>query len=56
MMVLGGFLKIKPIVNQENIHKGLQKSLPARHHRLIPENEKAIGIGTDLIQPVHLLN
>jgi len=54
MMVLGGFLKLKPIVNLENIHKGLQKSLPARHHRLIPENEKAIQIGKDLIKPVHV--
>jgi 2-oxoglutarate ferredoxin oxidoreductase subunit gamma len=56
MMVLGGFLKLKPLVNPENIHKGLQKSLPARHHGLIPENEKAIEIGKDLIQAVHILN
>lgn len=55
MMVLGGFLKLKPIIQMENIHKGLEKSLPSRHHRLIPENEKAIGIGQDLIQPVHVL-
>ena len=56
MMVLGGFLKLKPIVNLENIHKGLEKSLPARHHKLIPDNEKAIGIGMEIIQPVHVLN
>jgi len=55
MMVLGGFLKIKPIVDFDNIHKGLEKSLPARHHKLIPDNEKAIGIGKELIQPVHVL-
>ncbi|MFH1160299.1 MAG: 2-oxoacid:acceptor oxidoreductase family protein [bacterium] len=56
MMILGGFLKLKPIVNLENIHKGLEKSLPARHHRLIPENEKAIETGKDLIKPVHVLS
>ena len=55
MMVLGGFLKLKPIVNLENIHKGLEKSLPSRHHKLIPDNEKAIGIGMELIQPLQVL-
>ncbi len=56
MIVLGGFLKIKPVVNGEFIHKGLEKSLPVRHHNLIPENEKAIEMGKDLIKAVHILN
>ncbi|MBM3405175.1 MAG: 2-oxoglutarate ferredoxin oxidoreductase subunit gamma [Bacteroidetes bacterium] len=51
MIVLGGFLKLKPLVAPEFIHKGLEKSLPARHHKLIPDNEKAIEVGKDLIQP-----
>ena len=55
MIVLGGFLKLKPLVDPEYIHKGLQKSLPARHHMMIPENEKAIESGKDLIQAVHLV-
>jgi 2-oxoglutarate ferredoxin oxidoreductase subunit gamma len=55
MIVLGGFLKIKPLIQPEFIHKGLQKSLPARHHKLIPENEKAIEIGKGLIKAVHLV-
>ncbi len=55
MVVLGGFLKLKPLVAPEFIHKGLQKSLPARHHALIPENEKAIEIGKGLLKPVHVL-
>jgi len=55
MMVLGGFLKLKPIVQMENIRKGLEKSLPARHHKLIPENEKAVYAGMELIKPVHVL-
>ena len=56
MIVLGGFLKIKPIIDNEFLHKGLEKSLPARHHALIPDNEKAIELGKDLIYPVHMLN
>lgn len=55
MVVLGGFLKLKPIVGSEYIHKGLEKSLPARHHNLIPQNEEAIEIGKGLIQAVHTL-
>lgn len=56
MVVLGGFLKIKPVVQPEFIHKGLEKSLPERHHNLIPENEKAIAKGKEIIKPIHLLN
>lgn len=56
MVVLGGFLKIKPVVQPEYIHKGLEKSLPARHHNMIPENEKAIERGKEIISPVFLLN
>jgi 2-oxoglutarate ferredoxin oxidoreductase subunit gamma len=55
MIVLGGYLKIKPVVTTEFIRKGLEKSLPKRHHNLIPENEKAIAIGAGLIKPIHLI-
>ena len=55
MVVLGGFLKLKPIVGSEFIHKGLEKSLPARHHNLIPQNEEAIELGKGLIVPVQVL-
>lgn len=56
MIVLGGFLKLKPLVAPEFIHKGLEKSLPARHHNLIPDNEKAIEIGKGLLKPLNVLN
>jgi 2-oxoglutarate ferredoxin oxidoreductase subunit gamma len=55
MMVLGGYLKLKPIVSSEFIHKGLEKSLPKRHHGMIPENEKAVEIGKGIIYPVNVL-
>jgi 2-oxoglutarate ferredoxin oxidoreductase subunit gamma len=45
MIVLGAFLKIRPIVKMENVKKGLEKSLPERHHKTIPENLSAISLG-----------
>ncbi len=56
MIVLGGFLKLKPIVSMEYIKKGLEKSLPARHHVMIPENQKAIETGKEIVSPVHVLD
>ncbi len=56
MIVLGGFLKLKPLVAPEFLHKGLEKSLPARHHNMIPDNEKAIEIGKGLLKPLNVMN
>jgi 2-oxoglutarate ferredoxin oxidoreductase subunit gamma len=56
MIVLGGFLKIKPVVSLEFIRKGLEKSLPKRHHALIPENEKAIKVGMEIINQIQKAN
>lgn len=50
MIILGGLLKVRPIVQVENVLKGLKKSLPERHHHLLATNEKALHIGMDLIQ------
>jgi 2-oxoglutarate ferredoxin oxidoreductase subunit gamma len=50
MVVLGGFLKKKPIVKLENVIEGLKKSLSERYHHLIPLNEKAIQVGMQNIQ------
>ena len=52
MIVLGGLLKLRPVVTIESVLLGLKKSLPARHHHLIPMNEAAIHQGMDLIRPV----
>jgi 2-oxoglutarate ferredoxin oxidoreductase subunit gamma len=49
MIVLGGFLKIRPIVKLENVIEGLKKSLPERYHNLIPMNKEAITIGMENI-------
>lgn len=50
MVVLGAFLSKKPIVSMENVIKGLKKSIPERHHHLIPMNEQAIKVGMEKIQ------
>ena len=52
MIVLGGLLKIKPMVTLDNVVKGLKKTLPERHHHLIPMNEEAIRRGMELIQKI----
>jgi 2-oxoglutarate ferredoxin oxidoreductase subunit gamma len=53
MVVMGGFLKVKPVLKLENVIKGLKKSLPERYHKLIPENEKALLRGEEIIEVVH---
>lgn len=52
MIVLGAFLKLKPIVKFENVIRGLKKSIPERYHKLIPLNEAALKKGMD--NPVEL--
>lgn len=52
MIVLGGLLKIRPIVSIDSVIKALHKTLPERHHHLIPMNEEAIHIGMDIIKKI----
>jgi len=53
MIVLGGYLKIKPLISIGNVIKGLKKSLPERHHKLIPENEAALKRGMEIIMKLN---
>ena len=50
MIVLGAYLKVKPVVTIENVLKGLKKTLPERHWHLIPMNEEALKKGATLIK------
>ena len=50
MIILGGLLKVRPIVTLENVIKGLHKTLPERHHHLIPANEEALRKGMEIIR------
>lgn len=52
MLILGGLLHVEPLVQIENVLLGLKKSLPERHHHLLPMNEAAIHKGMEIIQKV----
>ena len=54
MIVLGAYLKIRPVVTMENVMNGLKKSLPERHHHLLPVNQNAIKRGTEIVQEVKI--
>lgn len=52
MIILGGLLKVEPMVKLESVILGLKKTLPERHHKLIPVNEEAIRKGMEIIQKI----
>ena len=52
MIVLGGLLKVCPVVSTDGLNKALFKSLPERHHGLIPLNMQAVDEGMKLIEKV----
>ncbi len=49
MIILGAFLKAKPVVDIEHVKLGLEKSLPERHHKLIPMNIDALKVGEEKV-------
>jgi 2-oxoglutarate ferredoxin oxidoreductase subunit gamma len=51
MIVLGAYLKIRPVLSLEHVVDGLKKSLPKRHHHLLSLNEDAINQGLKAVQP-----
>lgn len=53
MIIVGGYLKVRPIVSLENVEKGLEKSLPERYHNLIPLNLEAIRKGQEIVEQVN---
>ncbi|MBF6596989.1 MAG: 2-oxoacid:acceptor oxidoreductase family protein [Fermentimonas sp.] len=50
MIILGGLLKVTPMLKIENVMKGLKETLPERHHHLLPVNEQAILRGMGIIE------
>ena len=50
MIVLGGMLKICPVVGLGGVEKALRKTLPERHHGLIPLNMQALEEGGKIIE------
>lgn len=49
MIVLGALLKVCPLVKIETVIEALRRTLPERHHHLLPLNEEAIKLGLSLI-------
>ena len=52
MIVLGGLLKVCPIVSTDGLNKALYKTLPERHHGLIPLNMEAVEAVGQIIEKV----
>lgn len=50
MIILGGLLKISPMLKIGNVLKGLKETLPERHHHLLPVNEQAILRGMEIVE------
>ena len=50
MAVMGAYLKMKPVVNMENVGKGLAKCIPARYSDLISLNKTAIEEGMKAVE------
>ena len=52
MIILGGLLKVAPVVSDKGVEKALFKTLPERHHSLIPLNMEALKEGAKIIEEV----
>lgn len=50
MILLGALLALRPVVPIDAVIKGLKKTLPERHHHLIPLNQQAIDKGMQLVK------
>ena len=50
MMVLGAYLKVRPVIEIDKVIEGLKKSLPERHHHTLPMNREAILHGMEIVE------
>lgn len=50
MILLGALLKARPLMDDDAVIRGLKKTLPERHHHLIPLNREAIERGKKLVK------
>ncbi len=51
-MILGGYLKVRPVVKMENVMEGLKHTLPERAWKMLPQNEEAIHHGGEIIKQI----
>lgn len=52
MIVLGGLLHARPLAAIDNVLLALRKTLPQRHHHLLPANEQALLCGGQIIKEI----
>ncbi|MDH7604912.1 MAG: 2-oxoacid:acceptor oxidoreductase family protein [Melioribacter sp.] len=52
MIILGAYLKKKPIFSFDTALEALKKVLPERYHHLIPLNKEAIEKGMQLVEKI----
>ena len=50
MILLGALLSARNLLSDDDVVRALKKTLPERHHHLIPLNEQAITKGRSLIK------
>ncbi len=50
MIVLGAYLKVRPVVTLDSVFTGIEKSLPARVHHTLPANREAVILGMDSVE------
>ena len=56
MIVLGAFLKKRPIIEIKNILEGIKQVLPERYHHLLPLNEEALRKGMEMAEAESLVS
>jgi len=47
MVLMGGLIANHPFLKLEAVEKALEEHLPARHHKLLPQNYKALRKGAE---------
>lgn len=50
MIVLGAYIRIKPLIELDHVIQGITDSLPVRHHHLIPVNVDAVKRGMEIVK------
>jgi 2-oxoglutarate ferredoxin oxidoreductase subunit gamma len=54
MIMLGAYLQLKPVVNNESIIEALTKVLPEKYHHLLPINRQALEKGESLVKELKM--
>lgn len=52
MIILGAYLQLKPVVQNDSIIEALTKVLPEKYHNLLPINRQALELGEQLAKQI----